>query len=306
MESPSRGATIDSSSFWRAVRRDPVHLPELALVRAVPLLSPRVHEWAAQHHTSSTDNRSSARRTVRKATHHASWAGVITGSSFYVGMAPALALIYSEQLLVILSIAAIFGHDPRSPARAPEILVIQSRYANVELAEEALRLAGAKRSPTVGLTKSGATSSVVRQALSMIGLQLRRLKSPLDVLLVPLEALSLLTPIIGIPVWAYVSGRQARRLGGAAIRFYEANAPGDVPPSIVALPPAPTDRARRRVVSALVAVGLLLAALAQLVPLGRISHLLPLAGRGLVEVGLLLTISRLVRMVRPIARGSSN
>ena len=63
--------------------------------------------------------------------------------------------------------------------------------------------------------------------------------------------------------------------------------------------PEPTRRARRWLVTAVLLVGVLLATLALLLPLGRLSHLLPLAGRGIAEFGLLFTISLLIRALRP-------
>src|SRR5277367_5967984 len=112
--------------LWQAVRRDPAHLPELVLVRVLPLLSPGVSGWVAGlHGVETTPPEQLARERVGGSTVRARWVGSITGSSFYVGMPSALAVIYFEQLLVVLRIAAIYGHDPRSAARAPELLVIQ-------------------------------------------------------------------------------------------------------------------------------------------------------------------------------------
>src|ERR1700689_1847870 len=114
--------------LWQGARRDPAHLPELVLVRLLPLLSPCVSHWVSGlEGVKTTPPEQLARAQVHSSTARARWVGSITGSSFYVGMPSALAVIYSEQLLVVLRIAAPFGHDPRSAARAPELLVIQGR-----------------------------------------------------------------------------------------------------------------------------------------------------------------------------------
>jgi EcsC protein family len=294
------GAEADKSTLWAAARADPGHLPELALMRVLPVISPGIHTWArALEGAASTPTDRLARRSVRRATTLAGWAGVITGTSFYVGMAPAIAVIYLEQLSVVLRVAAVFGHDPRCAARAAELLVIQGRYATVQEAEAAIRSATTKQDRVATADAPEESRSLMCQALSMIGLQLRVVRRPLDALVLVAEVLSFVVPIIGIPVWAYVNKRTTRRLGETAVRLYEQGGAEAVRPTGVTLAPAPTRRARRRLVGGVIAVGIALAALALVIPLGRLSHSLPLAGRGLAELGLLFTVSRLVRMVGP-------
>jgi hypothetical protein len=240
-----------------------------------------------------------AREQVHSSTVRARWVGSITGSSFYVGMPSALAVIYCEQLLVALRIAAIFGHDPRSAARAPELLVIQGRYVTIEEAETAILFAGTGRDDEMKPAAGEDSRSLFRQALSMIGLRLRNVRRPIDVLILIAAVLSFVLPGVGIPFWAVANARVTRRRGEDAIRFYEKHQPPAESTVGVTLFPEPTHRARRWLVAGLLLVGVLLAALALLLPLGRISHLLPLAGRGLAEFGLLFTISSLIRALRP-------
>ena len=49
----------------------------------------------------------------------------------------------------------------------------------------------------------------------------------------------------------------------------------------------------------MVAVCLALGVLAAIVPLGRYSHVLPLAGQGLAELGLVAAVVRIILMTRP-------
>ena len=79
---------------------------------------------------------------------------MITGSSFYVGMLPAMAMIYFEQLNAVLRIAAVFGRDPSEPVRAAEILVVQGRYPTVAEAAGALRGGRTARGATSGRNRS--------------------------------------------------------------------------------------------------------------------------------------------------------
>ena len=96
-------------SIWQALRRDSKHAPEIGLLYALPQLTPHVERWwsktAAAHPSDSPDR--IARRVVRRSGHtwHEGWV-CITGSTFYVGMVPAMVMIYCEQLVVVLRIAA--------------------------------------------------------------------------------------------------------------------------------------------------------------------------------------------------------
>jgi hypothetical protein len=286
--------------LWQAARQDPAHLPELVLVRVLPLLSSGVSSWVSGlEGVETTPPEQLAREQVHSSAVRARWVGSITGSSFYVGMPSALAVIYCEQLLVALRIAAIFGHDPRSAARAPELLVIQGRYVTIEEAETAILFAGTGRNDEMKPAAGEDSRSLFRQALSMIGLRLRNVRRPIDVLILIAAVLSFVLPGVGIPFWAVTNARVTRRRGEDAIRFYTKHQPPAKSAEGVTLFPEPTHRARHWLVAGILLVGFLLAALALVLPLGRISHLLPLAGRGIAEFGLLFTISQLIRALRP-------
>jgi hypothetical protein len=289
-------------SLWQDVRRDPAHLPELVLVRVLPLLSPGVSGWVSGlEGVETTPPERLAREQVHSSTVRARWVGSITGSSFYVGMPSALAVIYCEQLLVVLRIAAIFGHDPRSAARAPELLVIQGRYMTIEEAETAILFAGTGRDEEVKPAVGEDSRSLFRQALSMIGLRLRNVRRPVDVLILIVTVLSFVLPGVGIPFWALANARVTRTRGEDAIRFYAKHQPPVESTAGVTLFPEPPHRARRWMIAGVLVMGFLLATLTLLLPLGRLSHGLPLAGRGLAEFGLLFTISSLIRALRPIS-----
>ena len=89
--------------------------------------------------------------------------------------------------------------------------------------------------------------------------------------------------------------RGANRLGRAAINYYKQDpASGGVSPLSLPAPPP-----RRRLVAGLVAAGIALGALAAVIPLGFYSRTLPLGGLVLAEVGLVLTMLRLIRITRP-------
>jgi hypothetical protein len=115
--------------LWTALRRDPGQFFELATLYALPQLSPEVIRWSETwplRHPGETPLQL-ALRANREAIRTAAFGGALIGSSFYVGIIPATAMIYFDQLVTILRVAAIYGHDPADPLRAAEILVIQGR-----------------------------------------------------------------------------------------------------------------------------------------------------------------------------------
>ena len=160
---------------WRSLSKDPGHAPELAVLNALPLLSPGVTRWQAEQvrYDGREQVNRLARRTLRRSIGRAGWAGAITGSSFYVGMVPTVTVIYFEQLRMVLRMAAIYGRDPEDPARAAEILVFQHRYPTVAEAEAALHSAGNAKSHDYRRTWTRRTWMAVKQLPQMIGLELR-------------------------------------------------------------------------------------------------------------------------------------
>ncbi len=286
---------------WRSFRRDPAHAPELAVLNVLPLLSPRVAQWRAEqvgHETREQLNRL-AHRTLHGSVRRAREAGIITGSSFYVGMGPAVAMIYCEQLLLVLRIAAIYGRDPQEPARAAELLVFQRSYKTVASAELALRSLGSAKPKDDRLSRMRRLLLAVQRVPPMIGFQLRRLSSPLDMLIVAAEIAAFFVPVLSIPVWAYASGQSTRRLGRAAILYYRQVPRSADFTSTIALPKPPTHRVRQRFVITLTALILTLGIVAPFIPLGRSAHFLPLGGIVLAEVALVLTGLRLLLITRP-------
>jgi hypothetical protein len=130
-------------------------------------------------------------------------------------------------------------------------------------------------------------------------LQVRRIKHPLDVLIVAAAVAAFFVPLISIPVWASATGTSTRRLGRNAIDYYQQTAASADLPATVRLPSPPTARIRRRFVVSLVVLVAALAAVAPFIPLGKVSHFLPLGGIVLAEAALVWTGLRLIFITRP-------
>jgi hypothetical protein len=290
---------------WRLpalVRQNPARINELAVLWTLPRVSPGAARQSATLIGPSEDAarvQREARKAIREAAGNARWAGAILGSSFYVGMAPALAMVYFDQILAVLRIAAIYGRDPNEPARAAEILVIQGHYRTVKLAESALRAATTPSTSRSAFTPTERLAVLLHALPSMIGLQLRRMKNPLDVVIGAVEAVSFFLPVVSIPVWIYANSRATSRLGRAAISFYADPSDQDHAEQLPVLLRPPTARGRKSFVIWMVTICLALGVLAAIVPLGRYSHALPLAGKGLAELGLVVAVVRIILMTRP-------
>jgi hypothetical protein len=274
---------------------------ELGVLNTLPVLSPLVAQWRAEKvvDESPKEVHRLARHTLRKSVGQARLAGAITGSSFYVGMVPAVATIYCEQLRMVLRIAAIYGRDPEDPARVAETLVFQHRYPTVAQAEAALRTIGGPRPRDSRLPWLRRMSIAVKQLPALIGFQVRRIKHPLDVVIVAAEVAAFFVPLMSIPVWAYATGKSTRRLGRNAIDYYQQTPASADLPATIRLPSPPTARIRRRFVVSLVVLVAALAAVAPFIPLGKVSHFLPLGGILLAEAALVWTGMRLIFITRP-------
>ena len=173
------------TGLWQAMRQDPLHAAEVAVLYTLPQLTPHVKMWWSKtKHTRPSDSADRiAKRVLRRSTSVARRGGLITGSSFYVGMIPAMAMIYCEQLIVVLRIAAAYGRDPSDPARAAEVLVVQGRYSTVQDATDALQKTGAAAESRRSVPEVRTFFDVVRQLPSMIGLRVRKFtaRSPIDI-----------------------------------------------------------------------------------------------------------------------------
>jgi len=291
------------AAMWRALRLDPRHAAEVSVLYALPQLMPHVEHWrrnnAPRHPTEPPDKM--ARRVLRHSTSVARRGGLITGSSFYVGMPPAMAMIYFEQLTAVLRIAAVYGRDPTDPIRAAEILVIQGRYPTLGEAAVALQGAGRRAAQRPVATDARTIGDVVRQLPSMIGLHVRKVRaaSPIDVIVAAVEVASFVVPVVSIPIWTIASARAMRRLGRAAIAFYaQERVDEEHPAPVVVLPPRPTPRTRRVVIGTIVPLALALGVVITLLPIDRWQHGLLWLGLALGELTLLLTFARLIRITR--------
>jgi hypothetical protein len=254
-----------------------------------PLLCPRVTQWPGKQITDGSPELADrlACRTLRRSV-RAGWPG---RSYHRVVLSRRDDPPRDRHLLPATADGAadraIYGRDPEDPARAAEILVFRRRHQPVAEAEAALHSAGRAKSRHRQPPWTHRTWIAIKQLPQMIALEVRRIKHPLGVLIWAAGAAAFFVPLKSIPVWTYATRVCTKRLGRAGIERSR-QTPAGVDPTIT-LPKPPTARVRRRLVVSPIGLIAALAILASFIPLGKVSHFLPLGGIVLAEVGLLWT-----------------
>jgi hypothetical protein len=289
----------ESASFIRALRRDPAHATELAVLYALPRLAPHAVD-AANARSADRGLDRLASRMVRRTVKRSRLDGAMMGTSLYVALPAAVISVYCRQLLMVLRIAALYGHDPADPRRAAEALVIAGHQPTVQAAARALKAAAdpAPRSHRARLR--AALHPALSQLATIIGVNLKGWRSQpvVDKVLSVLQMASAVIPFVGIPSNAAGTARASKQIGRAAIAFYGESSQAAQVEIAYALPPPPGPAQRRR----LLATAVVICSLAVLVPLlvaGSVHALLAQwVLLALAELFLITTFTRLLWITR--------
>ena len=138
----------------------------------------------------------------------------------------------------------------------------------------------------------------------MIGLQLGRFRSPVEVIVTIAEVLAYLIPIVSIPVWMTANMRTTKRLGRDATRFYQQYPLTENGRAATTLPALAARHGRGRFIATLALTTAILLGLGLVIlPRGYLAHHLPFGGVVLAEAVLLWTFLRLAQLTRPARRG---
>lgn len=294
-------------TFLRAVRSDPAHASELAVLYTTAQFAAHVAAWRAAtiaRHPGQTPEQLS-RRLLRRAVAVARSDGAVSGSSFYLGMPAAVVSLFCHQVVLVIQIAALHGRDPSDPARAVEVLTLKGRAESLEAAAAALRDARLPSAKAGRPPLHRVLTQSLRQLPAMLGLKLRSLRGqhPLDAIVTVGQWASYLLPVVGIPACAISSARATKKLGADAIAFYGDPAAQLTPDPSFTLPPRPSGRRRRRLVAAVVAAAVALVVLVVVLG-GGVSglkqHWLLTAA---CELFLIATFGRLLWTTRPPRAG---
>jgi hypothetical protein len=300
--------TESRRTLLQDLRADPHHASELVLLRVLAQVGPNVTAGNPGNRPGLSVEQAT-KRLIRRATSLARRDGAIIGSSFYVGMPSAMAMIYCHQLLLVLRIAALYGREPAHPARAAEMLVFQGRYADMEAAAAALRRAGtAAASDHHGFSIRTIVVQTARQVPQMVGMRVQKVRrgGPWGMVISAASLASYLVPFVGVPALAASNGRATRQLGKQAVAYYAAHPEPPAPDPEVVLPQRPGVRARILLTCAVIAAGVILGVAAAMIPLGTTRLDVPRwAVIVLMEVFLAATLSRLLWITRQRSTTSS-
>lgn len=193
---------------------DPSSAPELLATSAVRHHSERAKRDVRllRERNPGVTNRQLAVHLKRKHSRAARWEGASTGAVGIVGLPADLALLAWIQSRLVLSIAAVYGHDMGDHLeRATDLLIIQgihssrdvARRALVRATEKALRkliLRHLRKNPLV----------VVKQLFRVVGITFTR-KALLEKGI----------PLVAVPLSAGVNEVSTRLLANQSIRYYD-------------------------------------------------------------------------------------
>lgn len=289
-----------SPSFLHALRRDPPHAAELAVLYALAQIGPHV---ANDPESGLPGERTAERamRVVRRAVKRARVDGAVMGTSLYVALPAAVISVYYRQVAMVLRIAALHGHDPADPCRAAEALVIAGHHSTLAAAAKALAEAQNPAPKSHRARLRSALRPALHQLAGIIGVNLKgwRTQPAIDKVLALLQMASTLVPFVGIPSNAAGTARATKQMGHTAIAFYAADQTGSTAAVTYTLPPPPGRRERLR----LLAVASSVCVLAFVLPLLITGSLRALLGHwaliALGELFLVTTFTRLLWITRP-------
>ncbi len=197
--------------LWKQLREDPVHAPEHMALAAHQIHGPWALRWLEKkrrrfrHHPRMlSDIAKREHANVVRVT------GAATGVGGMTTMVPGLAALVWMQTRLVFAIAASYGHDPRDPLRAAELLVIQELYPDVDAAQRALDGAGTSVAQAYIGKKLAKEKMLVSRLLAMAG------KYGAKKLVVKG------IPVLSIPLSAIANETELRAVARRARKYYEA------------------------------------------------------------------------------------
>ncbi|MEV5238059.1 hypothetical protein AB0K89_02835 [Streptomyces cinnamoneus] len=232
---PDESVTVQAQALLPMIWADPQHMPEQLAFFAVRRFGPRADAAVArrrQHKplAGADELRGDA---VAHGTRMTIADGAVLGGPFMVLMPVSFVAALLSQARMVLELAALAGHDPRSEQRVADLLVLQDVYPSTEAADEALTRV--KRSPPGGrgrLPRRTRWSLVIRMAeiLGIMGggekrSRLQRVTS--TALIAALFVVGWVLPLIWVPALAVIYRQNTLRLGAKAVQFYTPGAVGD-------------------------------------------------------------------------------
>lgn len=133
------GASLPKE-LWRAIRRDPEHLPERLVALAHSRLSSPANEWGKRTRAANPDRTAAelAADLRPRVERFARINGALSGTPFLIALVPAYVSVLWHEARMVMCIAALNGRDPREAEFAGELLALRGLYETPDEAMEAL------------------------------------------------------------------------------------------------------------------------------------------------------------------------
>jgi hypothetical protein len=200
--------------FLRVLLANPDKAPELLAKRAVEHDADRAVrdvKLLRERNPQATD-RQLAVYFKQKYSRAARWEGAGTGSAGLLGLPVDLVMLAKIQSRLVLTIAAVYGHDMSDHSeRAADLLVIQGVHNSREVARKALVSASAKTLKKL----------IVRHLRKDALLLVKRLFRVVGIKFTRKALLEKGVPLVAIPISAGVNDVSTRLVGNQAIKFYD-------------------------------------------------------------------------------------
>lgn len=187
----------------RVAYRDPQHVSERLTLLFVERLGEPSREWAE---AALKARGNEARWEIgAEQTHRAALVsridGVVAGTPFLVALVPAYVAHLWQEGVLVLRLAALYGHDPRGDRMAAEFLVLRQIHPTVEAADAALARVRATPMPDKPATRRPMRNWI--DAVRMLGVFGGFLSAPTASRSRPHQRLrSAAGAVLGLALWA--------------------------------------------------------------------------------------------------------
>ncbi|MFI9306576.1 hypothetical protein [Streptomyces triculaminicus] len=226
--------TVQAQALLPMIWADPQHMPEQLAFFAVRRFGPRAAAAVARRREREPQAADDElrREAITHGTRMTIADGAVLGGPFMILMPVSFVAALLSQARMVLELAALAGHDPRSERRVADLLVLQDVYPSTEAA--AASLAEVRRHPPGGhgrIPRRTRWSLLVRMAaiLGIVGGGEKRGKLQQVVAALPIAALFLVgmvLPLVWVPALAVIYRKNTLRLADRAVRYYTPGAVG--------------------------------------------------------------------------------
>lgn len=228
-------ATVQAQALLPMIWADPQHMPEQLAFFAVRRFGPRAASAVARRKQRKplAGDDELVRDAIAHGTRMTIADGAALGGPFMVLMPVSFVAALLSQARMVLELAVLAGHDPRSEQRVADLLVLQDVYPSTEAATGAL--SEVKRRPPGGrgrLPRRTRWSLIVRMAeiLGIVGGGEKhgRVQQVVSTALIAaLFLVGMVLPLIWVPALAVIYRQNTLRLGAKAVQYYTPGAAGD-------------------------------------------------------------------------------